>query len=373
MMIRCTPLRATLPLTLLSIASAATAPPALQAQRAEVQLLAGEMSDESGAVGRGLTLTPALTWVGAAGSLRLDGRATALEEGGRLFGAGAAFHVAMRRARRVELGASGSAGVLAARSGFRSLAAEVAPGIRLHAGAGSVAAGVGARGSSLSSSPPSWRGALPLGGGDEREERVVARSVWADARAGLGALGVGVHGRASSADVGSWREGQAAASLALGRVVLSGFAGARAGVGEGLWGGGSAALRVAPGVEVVAHVARHASDPLTGQPGGRTAAFGITLSRQAPAARAGRLSERPVRLALRVAPGARVELLADWNDWRPESVAHRGGGVYDVELRLPPGIYHFVFRVNGEVHVPEGYETAPDDFGGRSAVVRVRS
>jgi hypothetical protein len=83
-------------------------------------------------------------------------------------------------------------------------------------------------------------------------------------------------------------------------------------------------------------------------------------------------AHRTVRVAFSAAAGARVELLADWNEWRPEPLTDRGGGVFAREVRLPPGTYHFVFRVNGELRVPEGYETAPDDFGGKSAVLRVR-
>ena len=358
-------------LLVLLLAPAIGRPAPALAQRAELQLLAGEVSDESGVVGRGLTVAPGLSLAGSRGWLRADGRATALESGSRLIGASSAFHVAVARAGAFELGTSGSASVVAAVNGFRSLAAELSPGVRLDAGAGSVGAGVGARTTSLSFRPAGWGEALPLGS-DARDRHAVGRSVWADGRLGLGALTVGLEGRASAAQGSSWREGQAAASLALGRVVLSGFAGTRAGHGEGHWFGGSASVRVARGVELVAHVARHATDPLTGQPGGRTAALGVTLSRGTPALHAVRPSERSVRLSLRASPDARVEILGDWNDWRPEPVAHRGGGTYEVKLQLPPGIHHFVFRVDGETHVPEGYETAPDDFGGHSAVVRVR-
>jgi hypothetical protein len=358
-------------LLLLLVTPLVLGPSAARAQRVELQLLAGEVSNESGEVGRGLTLAPALTLAGSRAWVRLDGRATALESGSRLIGGGSAFHVALARPRALELGLSGSASLLAAANGFRSLAAELSPGLRVRAGAASVGAGVGVRTASLSLTPPAWRETLPVGSAEQRRS-VVARSVWAEGRLGLGALTLGLDGRASAAEGRSWPEGQAAASLALERVVLSGFAGARAGDAEGHWVGASASVRVAAGVELVGHVARQASDPLTGQPGGSMAALGVALSRGTPALRGGRPSQQPVRLSLRAAPDARVEILGEWNEWRPEPVAHRGGGVYEVELRLPPGIHHFVFRVDGQVRVPEGYETARDDFGGASAVVRVR-
>ena len=285
-------------------------------------------------------------------------------------GAGGAFHVALARVGAVELGTTGNAGLLGASGGLRSLSAEVAPGARLYIGESSVGAGVGLRAASLSSASAEWRRALPLG--DQGEARTsVAHSVWADGRARVGRGTLGVLGRASRANGVQWTEAHVGASLALGALTLSGFAGGRTGFRGEQWGGGGAALRVASGVELVGQLARQPSDPLTGQPGARTAALGITLSHGGqPARSSGR--PRAVRLSLRAIPGARVELMGDWNDWRPEPVTDQGGGVFAGEVHLPPGIYHFVFRVNGELRVPEGYDTVPDDFGGRSAVVRVR-
>jgi hypothetical protein len=340
---------------------------ALNAQRVELQVLGGQVSDESGAVGRGLTLAPAVAWAGKGRWLRLEGRGTALEGGGRLMGAGAGFYLG-HLGGPIELGASGSAGLLTAGEGFRSVTGELSPGLRVNAGAASVGAGIAVRAASLSSAAP-WRRAIPFGGASA--STVAAQSIWAEARTGADALSIGVIGRVSRADGRSWREANAGASLHLGKVSLSGFVGARLGDAEGRWGGAAASVRVAPGVELLAQLAQHASDPLTGQPGGRTAAVGVSLSRGSLSASTSTAS-RTVRLALRAAPGARVELLGDWNDWRPEPVTDQGGGVFAGEVRLPPGVYHFVFRVNGQLRVPEGYETAPDDFGGRSAVVRVR-
>lgn len=341
----------------------------LRAQQLELLILGGQVSDESGAVGRGITMAPAVSWAGPTRWLRLEGRGTALEGGGRLMGAGAGFYLG-HRSGPFELGASGSAGLLAADGGFRSSSAEINPGVRVGTGVASVGAGVGARALFLSSSPPAWREPLPLG--RESERAMVARSLWAEGRTTLGALSLSLLGRASRAEERAWREAQAIAQIPLGPVTLSGFAGARSGHIQGQWAGAGASLRVASGVELLAQLAQSASDPLSGQPGARTAALGVNLSLGGSRAASPGRSSRPVRLAMSAAPAARVELLGDWNDWRPELLTDQGGGVFAGEVRLPPGTYHFVFRVNGEVRLPEGYETAPDEFGGKSAVLRVR-
>ena len=88
-----------------------------------------------------------------------------------------------------------------------------------------------------------------------------------------------------------------------------------------------------------------------------------------PAAQAG----EALRLALRAAPGSKVELLADWTGWEPRSVPETERGIYSLDVRLPAGNHRFLFRVDGEWRVPEGYPTERDEFGGRRAVVRVRS
>jgi hypothetical protein len=357
------------PILLTAVLVGAGGASALEAQRIEVQALGGRVSDESGGVGRGLTIAPAIAWDGTRGWLRLEGRGTALEGGGRVMGTGAGFYLGLGRTGFLELGAAGSAGLLTSGSGFRSVTGELSPGLRLDVGVGSVGAGVGVRAASLSSTPAAWRQAIPFAGAPERT--AVARSLWTEARTHAGALSLGAMVRASRTDGRAWQEASGGAAVQIGPLALSGFVGTRAGEAAGSWAGGAASLRVATGVDLLAQLAHLASDPLTGQPGGRTAAVGVSLSRGS--ASASPRAVRTVRLALRASPGARVELLGDWNDWRPEPLTDQGGGVFAREVRLAPGVYHFVFRVNGELRVPEGFETAPDDFGGRSAVVRVRA
>lgn len=93
---------------------------------------------------------------------------------------------------------------------------------------------------------------------------------------------------------------------------------------------------------------------------------------RAPGAGAEMHRSGPARLALRAVAGARVEVLAEWTDWQPYPVPEVRPGEYVLEVVLPPGSHRFLFRVDGELRLPEGFPTESDDFGGEHAVVRVR-
>ena len=75
------------------------------------------------------------------------------------------------------------------------------------------------------------------------------------------------------------------------------------------------------------------------------------------------------RLEVR-APGARVvELQSDATGWQPMTLRPAGGGRWEVEVPLSPGIHQLGLRVDGGDWVPPpGFPTAPDGFGGSVGV-----
>ena len=78
------------------------------------------------------------------------------------------------------------------------------------------------------------------------------------------------------------------------------------------------------------------------------------------------------RVALRATDATRVELAGDFNKWQPIATTRADNGVWYVDLDLPPGEYRYAFRVNGkEWRVPEGVAAVDDEFGGKSAWLRV--
>jgi 1,4-alpha-glucan branching enzyme len=73
-----------------------------------------------------------------------------------------------------------------------------------------------------------------------------------------------------------------------------------------------------------------------------------------------------------VAPDAKsVELAADFNRWRPESLPleQEEGGRWQVIVPLPPGEYHYAFRVDG-AWVQDPDAEGKGKRGGREASIR---
>lgn len=84
---------------------------------------------------------------------------------------------------------------------------------------------------------------------------------------------------------------------------------------------------------------------------------------------------RPVELRL-AAPASRVAVVGDFNDWDPAATPLRrapDGGTWIVELRLPPGRYHYTFLIDGRrwARDPSEPRAADSDFGAPVSVLTV--
>jgi hypothetical protein len=78
------------------------------------------------------------------------------------------------------------------------------------------------------------------------------------------------------------------------------------------------------------------------------------------------------RVAIRASDARRVELAGDFNKWQPIAATRADNGVWYADLDLPPGEYRYAFRVDGkDWRVPEGVAAVDDEFGGKSAWLRV--
>ena len=146
---------------------------------------------------------------------------------------------------------------------------------------------------------------------------------------------------------------------------------------------GNAALSVVLSPAVVLEVAggRYASDRFTGAAAGRFLNAGLQFRfgagaayrsmpspRGVPAARAGL-----TRFVLRAPDATRVELMGDWNGWKPVATRQSANGVWYADIRLAPGEYRYAFRVDGsEWRVPDGAPAVDDGFGAKSAYIAVR-
>jgi hypothetical protein len=72
-------------------------------------------------------------------------------------------------------------------------------------------------------------------------------------------------------------------------------------------------------------------------------------------------------------PGAgAVAIAGDWSDWAPAALRPLGNDLWEGELALRRGTYHFNLLVDGkEWVVPRGVATVPDGLGGIVGVLIV--
>jgi hypothetical protein len=89
------------------------------------------------------------------------------------------------------------------------------------------------------------------------------------------------------------------------------------------------------------------------------------------------LSPVPARVIVQFRLGAPdaldVALVGDFNDWRPEHRLHQTtAGVWSVDIALEPGVYNYVFVVDGKTwRLDPLAPQVTDGFGGRSSRVAV--
>lgn len=351
-------------------------------QEAQLGVYAGRAVDELGRSHGAVTLSPSLGWTDARSAFRVGGQASLFETGG-LFGAvGAEARSTVGSAGPFAAGVEATGWLAASDAGYRSASGSVRPLARLSGAGWGVDAGprfrVG-REQAVAGAPEA-RGLLPVpGAGDAtpaapwRQQRALEVGGWAR----QGWLRLRVDWQAAAAEGLRWREWGSEVAVETGAAAVTLRSGARTGEVEERWISGSAAWWLTPNAGLLAEAGRTPSDPLTRRPGGNYAGVGLALRTAGGTLRGGPSGPVPVRLGeggrltVRATPGARVEILGDWTDWRPEEAREVAPGVYAVQVELEPGVYRFSLRVDGRWDVPPGYETEPDGFGGRRAVLRV--
>jgi hypothetical protein len=84
-------------------------------------------------------------------------------------------------------------------------------------------------------------------------------------------------------------------------------------------------------------------------------------------------TDRAVTFHHRAPPGRRVEVVGDWNQWQPQPLVEKSGGLYEGTYIVPPGRHEYGLRVDGQPAEPADAQAyVPDGFGGRSAVLDVQ-
>jgi 1,4-alpha-glucan branching enzyme len=72
-----------------------------------------------------------------------------------------------------------------------------------------------------------------------------------------------------------------------------------------------------------------------------------------------------------------VSVAGDFNKWRTDALpmSRQDGGVWTIDLTLKPGVYTYMFVVDGKAWVtdPDAETYQDDGFGNKNAVMRIRT
>ena len=93
-----------------------------------------------------------------------------------------------------------------------------------------------------------------------------------------------------------------------------------------------------------------------------------------PAARLEIQSDRGglVRLVVQAAGATRVELAADFTDWRPLALTKRADGMWEAVLQIASGLHRVNVRIDGAAWIaPAGITRAADEYGSEVGILAV--
>lgn len=149
----------------------------------------------------------------------------------------------------------------------------------------------------------------------------------------------------------------------------------------------------APPAERVASAPAPAAKPRSPAAMGAVVAPGPTESAKAPVLKAAPGGERKretvvaaapkvqvikeVKIFFYYPPAQKVAVTGDFNDWNADGVPLKAAGkpgLWETELRLPPGVYSYNFIVDGELLVPDpnSPNQMPDGYGGTNSLLLVK-
>ena len=147
----------------------------------------------------------------------------------------------------------------------------------------------------------------------------------------------------------------------------------------------------APPVERVASAPAPAGAPQSSTATGADVAPGPAEPAKAPLLSTGPAGERKraiaaapkvlvikeVKIFFYYPPAQKVAVTGDFNDWNAEGVPLKAAGkpgLWETELRLPPGVYSYNFIVDSELLVPDPNSSnqMPDGYGGTNSILLVK-
>ena len=86
---------------------------------------------------------------------------------------------------------------------------------------------------------------------------------------------------------------------------------------------------------------------------------------------------KEVKIFFYYPPARKVAVTGDFNDWNADGVPLKASGkpgLWETELRIPPGVYSYNFIVDGELLVPDpnAPNQMPDGYGGTNSILMVK-
>ena len=191
-----------------------------------------------------------------------------------------------------------------------------------------------------------------------------------------------------------------AAELSVGSWGLNGSAGVRLssrGGGHGVFGEASATLAISGRTALFVAGGRYPTDPVSGSVAGRYGSIGVRLrtgtprrrvprnwwpTSRPPGAADGDMASAPrlevraapdgVRLLVRAADAARVDLAGDFTDWQPVALRPAGDDVWETVLPITGGVHRLNIRIDGgRWTAPTGTTRVTDEFGGEVGIVTI--
>jgi 1,4-alpha-glucan branching enzyme len=85
-------------------------------------------------------------------------------------------------------------------------------------------------------------------------------------------------------------------------------------------------------------------------------------------------ARRRVFLDVHLGDAREAYVAGTFNDWHPRALplVDRGGGRWEGELLLPPGVYEYLFVADGRwLPDPGAPESVPNPYGGENSVLRI--
>jgi 1,4-alpha-glucan branching enzyme len=84
----------------------------------------------------------------------------------------------------------------------------------------------------------------------------------------------------------------------------------------------------------------------------------------------------PVRFSIVAPNAAHVTIVGDFNQWNPSALPLKrsaNGRLWEVEVRLPLGVYTYAFMIDGHLAPdPTAPRSVADDYGAPNSVLMVR-